>query len=66
MAEVQEHEQILRWYVAEMVALGSDLEGALDQQRKKVQAHPEAAAVCGAFARCPAAIERLLRHTGRG
>lgn len=49
MAEVQEHEQILRRYVAEMVALESDLEGALDHQRKKVQAHPEAAAVVRRF-----------------
>src|SRR5829696_3128218 len=45
MAEDREHEKTLRRYVAEIVALESDLEGALDNQREEVQAYSEAAAV---------------------
>ncbi len=49
MAEDRKHEQTLRRYVAEMVALESDIEGVLDHQREKVQAPPEAAAAVRRF-----------------
>ncbi len=45
MAEDQEHERILRRHAAQMVALKGDIEGALEHQREKVQAHPETPAV---------------------
>jgi hypothetical protein len=45
MAEGQVHEHTLRRHVAEMVALESDIEGALERQLEKVQAHPEATAI---------------------
>jgi len=44
MAEDREHEHTLRRHVAEMVALEDDIEGALEHQWEKVQAHPETAA----------------------
>jgi hypothetical protein len=44
MAEDRKHEEMLHRYVAELVAIESDLEDALGQQREAVQAHVEAAA----------------------
>ena len=45
MAEDRVREHALRRHVAEMVALESDIEGALENQREKVQAHREATAI---------------------
>ena len=45
MAEDRVREHALRRHVAEMVALESDIEGALEIQREKVQAHREATAI---------------------
>jgi hypothetical protein len=44
MAEDREHEKVLHRYVAELLAIESDLAYALGQQREAVQAHAEAAA----------------------
>jgi hypothetical protein len=52
MAEDREHEQTLRRHVAEIVALESDIERALEHQLEEVHAHPETAAV--------------VRHKGTG
>jgi len=49
LAEDREHEQTLRRYVAELVAIENDLEDILDRQQKAVQAHPETAAVVRRF-----------------
>ncbi len=45
MAEDRVHEHTLRRHVAEMVALEGGIEGALEHQWEKVQAHRETAAV---------------------
>ena len=44
MAEDREHERTLRRQVAQMVALEGDIEGTLEHQLEKGQAHPETAA----------------------
>jgi hypothetical protein len=44
MAEGRKHEEMLHRYVAELVAIESDLEDALGQQRETLEAHVEAAA----------------------
>src|SRR5215218_3746462 len=44
MAEDREHEHTLRRQVAQMVALEGDIEGTLEHQLEKGQAHPETAA----------------------
>jgi hypothetical protein len=45
MAEDRKHKEMLYRYVAELVAIESDLEDALSLQREAVQAHVEAAAM---------------------
>jgi hypothetical protein len=49
MVEDREHEQTLRRHVAEIVALESDIERALERQLEEVHAHPETAAVVRHF-----------------
>jgi len=65
MAEDREHEQTLRRYVAELFALESDLEGALEHQREKVQAHPEAAMVSSFHEMARGQREALEAHLER-
>jgi hypothetical protein len=70
MAEDRVREQTLRRQVAEIVALESDIERALEHQQGKVQAHPEAAAVVRRFREMAStqreALEAHLERLGGG
>ena len=65
MAEVQEHEQILRRYVAEMVAWRAISKGSRSPAKEGAGGTPRPQRWCGAFARWPATIERRSRRTCR-